>query len=84
MTIVTIHKAKTELSKLLARVEAGEEVIIARGKEPIAKIVSVKDVWKKGRGRGAWKGLFVFPESFFDPLPEEELRAWEGRDEDPA
>ena len=37
MTIVTIHKAKTELSKLLKRVEAGEEIIIARGSKEVAK-----------------------------------------------
>ena len=39
MTMVTIHTAKTTLSQLLARVEAGEEIILARGKEPVAKLV---------------------------------------------
>ena len=47
MTVVTIHKAKTELSKLLARVEAGEEIVIARGDEPIAKLVALTSSEKK-------------------------------------
>jgi prevent-host-death family protein len=78
MSVVTIHKAKTELSKLLKRVEAGEEVVIARGNKPIARIVPVESQTKP-RGFGAWKGKFEFPESFFDPLPNDELDAWEGK-----
>ena len=39
MEIVTIHAAKTTLSQLLARVEAGEEILLAHGKQPIAKLV---------------------------------------------
>lgn len=84
MTIVTIHKAKTELSKLLKRVEAGEEIIIARGNKQIAKLVPAEPVIKKPRAAGAWKGKFTFPDSFFDPLPEEKLAAWEGSYEGPA
>lgn len=79
MTIVTIHKAKTELSKLLKRVEAGEEIVIARGDKPIARLVPAGPVLKKSRGYGAWEGKFILPESFFDPLPEDELNAWEGK-----
>lgn len=79
MTVVTIHKAKTELSKLLKLVEAGEEVIIARGDKPVAKLVAAEPVKKKSRGYGAWKGKFTLPDSFFDPLPEDELEAWEGK-----
>ncbi len=78
MTIVTIHKAKTELSKLLKRVEAGEEIIIARGDKQIAKL-SPAEPPKKSRGWGAWKGRFTLPDSFFDPLPDDELDAWEGK-----
>lgn len=84
MTTVTIHKAKTELSKLLARVEEGEEIVIARGSHPIAKIVPINAPTQSTRGQGAWAGLFTMPESFFDPLPEEELKAWEGEYEPPA
>ncbi len=78
MTVVTIHKAKTELSKLLKLVEAGEEVIIARGDKPVAKLVPAAAPAPKSRGRGALKGKFTWSDSFFDPLPEDELAAWEG------
>jgi prevent-host-death family protein len=79
MTIVTIHKAKTELSKLLKRVEAGEEIVIARGDKPIAKLSPVDPQHKKTRGYGAWKGKITVPDSFFDPLTDDELDAWEGK-----
>ena len=41
MATVTIHQAKTQLSKLIARAEAGEEIVIARGKEPVVKLTPV-------------------------------------------
>ena len=82
MTVVTIHKAKTQLSKLIARVQAGEEIIIARGKEPVVRLVPVAP-GKRQRVFGALKGKLNIPDSFFfDPLPEEELKLWEGGDED--
>ena len=81
MTIVTIHKAKTELSKLLKRVEAGEEIIIARGSKEVAKLVPAGVPEKKPRVPGSMKHLLgQIPDSFFDPLPEEELKLWEGGD----
>lgn len=82
MAVVTIHDAKTNLSKLIARVEAGEEIVIARGSKPVAKVVSLKSSAKKKRVPGAMKGIWPqLPDSFFfDPVPEEELAAWEGRD----
>jgi prevent-host-death family protein len=83
MTTVTVHKAKTELSKLLKRVEAGEEIIIARGDKPIAKLTPAEPVAKKPRKPGAWKGKFALPDNVFDPLPEEELALWEGAGEGP-
>jgi prevent-host-death family protein len=83
MTTVTIHKAKTELSKLIKRVEAGEEIVIARGNREVARIVPAHAVVKKPRKPGLLKGQFTLPDSFFDPLPEEELAAWEGSYEGP-
>ncbi len=83
MIIVTVHKAKTELSKLLKRVEAGEEIIIARGDKPIAKLTSAEPVSRKPRKPGAWKGKFALPDNVFEPLSEEELALWEGAGEGP-
>lgn len=75
--IVNVHRAKTEFSRLLARAEAGEEVVIARRGEPIARLVSLKP---RGRRQpGTLRGKISIPDSFFDPLPEEDLKAWEGR-----
>lgn len=85
MAIVTIHQAKTNLSKLIARAEAGEEIIIAKGKEPVVRLVPVE---KKKVGRRGLAGIMKdkwepLPDSFFfDPLPEDELRLWEGGGED--
>jgi prevent-host-death family protein len=72
MDVVTIHTAKTTLSQLLARVEAGEEIVLARGKQPIAKLVPFRAAPKK-RQPGSMRGLISFDESFFDPLPAEEM-----------
>jgi prevent-host-death family protein len=76
MKTVTIHTAKTTLSQLLARVEAGEEVVLARGKNPIAKIVPLKAP-RKGRQFGALRGSISVCPEFFEPLPEQELTSWE-------
>ena len=76
MVTVNVHEAKTQLSRLLARVEAGEEVTIARRGEPVARLVHCKPLKKRRPGR--LKGKIVIPDDFFDPLPEEELKAWEG------
>jgi prevent-host-death family protein len=138
MTIINMHQAKTELSNLVARAEAGEEIVIARHNKPAVKLVPVTTADKtavqpsmpgtvsgfaedkqaeydlgalrqaveagreftimqdgraiakvvpiepKSRGWGAWEGRYRVPDSFFDPLPEEELRAWEGLDEPSA
>jgi prevent-host-death family protein len=77
MTTVTIHKAKTELSKLIAQAESGEEVIIARGKTPVARLVPYQSELPK-RGFGSMKGRASIGPEFWEPLPEEELTLWEG------
>lgn len=77
MFVVNVHQAKTQLSRLLARVEAGEDVIIARRGEPVARLVGCKP--RSKRQADILKGKVVIPDNFFDPLPEEELTAWEGR-----
>lgn len=84
MATVTIHEAKTHLSRLLARVEAGEEVVIARGKQEIAKIVPLNPVKKPDRVPG-WlahtlssPGKDPLEDGFWDPLPDDELALWNG------
>lgn len=70
MTKVTIHAAKTNLSKLIAKVEAGEEVIICRGDKEVARLVaSDKKEVLPDRGFGNLKGVIEFDDRFFDPLP---------------
>ncbi|MFY8140181.1 MAG: type II toxin-antitoxin system Phd/YefM family antitoxin [Caulobacter sp.] len=77
--IVTVHQAKTNLSKLIAQAEAGEEIIIARGDKPAVKLTPVTEPAKKPpRVPGRLKGQFELTDAFFEPLPEEELAAWEG------
>lgn len=78
MATVTVHEAKTNLSRLIARALAGEEVVIANRTTPQVKLVPVVDKPKVRRQFGSLKGKISFDESFFDPLPEEELRLWEG------
>ena len=82
MTTVTIHKAKTNLSKLIERARAGEEIIIAKGKEPVARLTPLNRATGRRGLAGSMKDKWPdLPDSFFlDPLPEEELRLREGRD----
>jgi prevent-host-death family protein len=76
METVTIHKAKTNLSKLIEKACKGEEVVIARGNQPVVRLVAINVTGKK-RVPGRLKGkLHVGPE-FFEPLPAEELDLWE-------
>ncbi len=73
-TTVTIHAAKTNLSKLIELVRSGEKVVILRNKEPVAELVPVEKPAAR-KGYGSMKGLW--DDRFDDPLPEEELAAWE-------
>ena len=83
MATVTVHEAKTNLSELLRRVEAGEEIIIARGDKPVAILRDYKsEEIKKKRlaGMGSLEGKFPVPPDsvFFDPLSEEDIEAMFG------
>lgn len=78
MKPVNIHQAKTELSKLVERAEAGEEVIIARAGRPAAKLVPLTRI--RGRRRlGLLDGKFKIPDDFNEPLPESILREFDGK-----
>lgn len=79
-----MHQAKSELSKLVAKAEAGEEVVIARRGKPAVRLVALTDALepKMRRQPGALAHLEPIPDAlFFDPLPDEELLAFEGDDE---
>ncbi|MFT4029239.1 MAG: type II toxin-antitoxin system Phd/YefM family antitoxin [Protaetiibacter sp.] len=70
---VKVQFAKTHLSALIAQVERGEEIVIARGDTPAAKLVPIQPPVERELGFVA----YALPMAFFDPLPEAELRAWE-------
>ena len=76
MSIFTIHQAKTNLSKLIQKAAAGEEVVIARGAKSVARLVAVGEV-KGKRTPGSLKGTLRVGQEFFEPLPENELTRWE-------
>lgn len=73
---ITVHEAKTQLSKLIDRACAGEDVIISRGDTPVVRLVPVTAP-KPRRKFGAMKGRASTTRAFFDALPDEELEAWE-------
>lgn len=81
-SIVNVHEAKTHFSRLLERAHAGEEIILAKAGKPYAKLVPYEPVSAKPKRQpGRFKGLLGdIPDSvWFDPLPEDELAAWDGK-----
>lgn len=77
MEKVNIHDAKTRLSSLIERVEAGEEIVIARAGRPVARLVPLTS--RRGRRKlGALDGRFRIPEDFNAPLPDAVLKAFSG------
>ncbi len=72
--VVNVHEAKTHLSRLLDEVRAGDEIILAKNGTPYARLVPIERV--ATRPMGFLKGHL--PESFFDPLPDDELDLWDG------
>jgi prevent-host-death family protein len=74
--IVNVHAAKTNLSKLIERACAGEEVVIARDNEPMVRLVPMNKPEPK-REFGSMKGELNIPDEFFGPLPDDELELWE-------
>ena len=75
MTVNTLE-AKTRLSELLRRAEAGEEVVIARSGTPVVRLVPVAP--EAPRVPGLWQGQVWMADDFDAPLPEDLLRLFEG------
>lgn len=73
---VNVHEAKTHLSKLLAEVDRGEEIVIARGGKPVARLVPVRPC-RAPRQPGSAKGQLWIAEDFDAPLPPEILDSFE-------
>lgn len=73
---VNIHEAKTHLSRLLQRVEQGEEIVLARSGRPVARLVPLE---RNERRLGAYAGKITVGDDFDAPLPEEVEAAFEGR-----
>ena len=74
----TVHQAKTHFSRLLKEAEAGQEVIVMRGKKPVAKIVAINETAAEEPGRnfrlmGAFRGKIGWDEDAFDPMTDQEL-----------
>ena len=75
MPTYSIRAARANLAKLVACAEAGEDVVLVRGKTPVAKNVPV--IPKPKRKFGRLKDKASIGPEFFEPLPEEELKWWE-------
>ena len=76
MKQVNIHEAKTQFSRLIAAVEQGEEIVVARYGRPIARIVAIRPS-DAPRTPGLSKGKFKVPLAFFEPLPDEVIQGFE-------
>lgn len=79
MTIVSTRRAKADFYKLLKHAQEGEEITITRNGEPIAKLVPVPSKTKRMPGALKHLNLQIPDSAFFDPLPDDELDAWEGK-----
>ena len=76
MAAVGVHEAKTNLSRLIRRVNAGEEIVITRSGKPVARLLGIEESSDRVLDRDA--GAFEVPDSFNDPLPDDLLRYFEG------
>ncbi len=76
MSCFTMHAAKTNLSRLVARACDGEDVVIARGDTPVVRLVPVQARAPK-RKFGSMKGRARVAPAFFEPLPDDELDVWD-------
>jgi prevent-host-death family protein len=77
MRAVNVHEAKTHLSRLLERVAAGEEIVIARNGKPVAKLVGIQEDLSP-RTFGSMRGQIKLADDFDAPLPPEILAQFAG------
>ena len=75
MTQVGMHEAKTKLSQLVERAEAGEDIVIARNGKPVARLVPVVATSSLSSVRGAWRGRVQLSDDF-DDLPDDVAEAF--------
>ena len=76
METIPIHAAKTNLSRLIKKAEAGGDIVIARGQTPVVRLTPVAAA-TQARRFGAMAGRARVTRAFFGPLPDDELAAWE-------
>lgn len=81
MTIVNIHEAKTQFSKLVNRALNGEDIVIARGGRPLLRLTPYVEQISSPRIGGQLKGLITIADDFDAPLPAEYLKLFYGTDE---
>ncbi len=79
MIKLNIHEAKTHLSRYLTLLAQGETILLCKRNEPIAEIRPLPSTLTKPRPIGLAKGLFTIPATFFEPLSDEDLDAFEGK-----
>jgi prevent-host-death family protein len=82
-TTVNVHEAKTHLSRLLARVAKGEEIVIAKAGKPLARLVSIEKPRTMAEAFDLYKGQVWIAPDFDAPLPGDVLADFEGRDAGP-
>ena len=82
MIKLNIREAKAHLTRYLEQLPPGETIVLYKRKQPIAEIRPLPRAAKEPRPIGLAKGQFQVPPEFFEPLPEEELAAFEGKDLD--
>ena len=70
--VVNVHQAKTHLSRLLKRAHEGEEIVLAKAGKPYARLVPLEEAQPRVPGiASGW-----VDDAFFEPLPDDELKAW--------
>lgn len=79
MRVINVHEAKTHLSRLLDRVAAGEEIIIAKANRPMARLLPLEPETSQ-RMLGTGKGEIWMSDDFDEPLSDDELAVWESGD----